>query len=319
MTSSVPATSQTAESRSSWRPGRSLYAPALALAGVGLWSTNALAGNTALTSLPLSVVIAVQFVTATAGLGLFKLITTRRGARADVSTDPLTRADWLAAAAVGVIGLAGTMTLQYVAFANAPIVEANIVAYAWPIIAAGYLAATLRTTHAMIGLALAVVGFVGVILIMTGHSGTSGGGASSIGYTAAVVSAICMAYYTLGSGWLRVPTIDLMLIGTAFGSVGSVAFVAITQPAMTWSVNILAAAYVGIGPVATGYLLWSMGMAASRARLAPLGYATPLLSTCVLLLSGQQFGHSTLIGALIVLVCTIGVLIADRVSGGSHL
>lgn len=301
------------------RRRRPVYAAIMALTGVCFWSTNALAGGVVLASVPLSVVVAVQFVVATITLAVFKIVRSHVGTRGRLPAKTFTRSEWMAAAALGLIGLAGTMTLQYVAFAHAPIVEANIVAYAWPMVAALYLAMTARTASSMAGLGLAMLGFVGVIFILTGHTSTADDGSGSLGHLAAVISAICMAFYTLGSSRVKVPATDLMLIGTVLGSIGSVAFVAITQPAVTLSPAILPAIYVGAGPVAAGYLLWSLGMAASRGRLAPLGYATPLLSTCVLLLSGRQFGDSTVIGALMVLICTIGVLAADRFMGDRRL
>lgn len=39
-------------------------------------------------------------------------------------------------ASVGVVGLAGTIALQYLAFATAPLVAANATAYAWPLLVA---------------------------------------------------------------------------------------------------------------------------------------------------------------------------------------
>lgn len=50
---------------------------------------------------------------------------------------------------VGVIGLTGTIFLQYLAFAAAPIVAANVLTYGWPLLAAVWLAATHRTRHTL--------------------------------------------------------------------------------------------------------------------------------------------------------------------------
>jgi len=44
--------------------------------------------------------------------------------------------------AVAVLGLAGTMTLQYVAFALAPLVAANAIAYSWPLMVAAGVGVT---------------------------------------------------------------------------------------------------------------------------------------------------------------------------------
>lgn len=72
-----------------------------------------------------------------------------------------------AAGLIGVVGLTGTISLQYLAFSLAPIVAANVLTYGWPLLAAGWLAATLRSRQALHSAALAVIGFGGVALIFT--------------------------------------------------------------------------------------------------------------------------------------------------------
>lgn len=73
------------------------------------------------------------------------------------------------------------------------------------------------------------------------------------------------------------------------------------------------AVYIGIGPMAAGFALWTRAMAGDGAnRLAPVGYATPLLSTVLLLVSGESFTPQTLAGASLVLICSLGVLSVDR-------
>lgn len=54
---------------------------------------------------------------------------------------------------------------------------------------------------------------------------------------------------------------------------------------------------LGLGPMAAGYALWTRAMSGGGAdRLSPLGYATPLLSTTILLATGAPAGLSTLAG-----------------------
>jgi drug/metabolite transporter (DMT)-like permease len=77
--------------------------------------------------------------------------------------------------------------------------------------------------------------------------------------------------------------------------------------------GVLTAAYIGLAPMAAGYALWTRAMAHGGAeRLAPLGYATPLLSTVVLLVTGAPATGSTLVGVGLVLACSIGVLAHER-------
>ena len=74
------------------------------------------------------------------------------------------------------------------------------------------------------------------------------------------------------------------------------------------------AAYIGIGPMGLGYLLWTYAMAGDGAKiLAPIGYATPLLSTILLILSGESYTDRSLYGITLVLTCSIGVLILQKI------
>ena len=62
--------------------------------------------------------------------------------------------------------------------------------------------------------------------------------------------------------------------------------------------------YTGLGPMAAGYALWTYAMSQpSAARLAPIAYATPLLSTLVLLASGERLGTLGLIGCGLIVAC----------------
>jgi len=47
-------------------------------------------------------------------------------------------------------------------------------------------------------------------------------------------------------------------------------------------------------------------------RLSPLGYATPLLSTVLLLATGAPAAGNTVLGVGLVLACSLGVLAHDR-------
>ena len=73
------------------------------------------------------------------------------------------------AAAVGFVGLVGTMVLQYLAFALMPVVEANLIAYTWPLmVAAAVIASGTGAAPDAAGGRPPPSGFVGVALVMTG-------------------------------------------------------------------------------------------------------------------------------------------------------
>ncbi|CAN5879413.1 DMT family transporter [soil metagenome] len=313
------------EFKKTWlRNTASLTGVSAAFFAILFWSTNALAAKFALAELGVVQVLALQFGGATATLATLRVL---RAARADakkanrsgevVKWSSLRSSHILDGVLVGVVGLTATIFLQYLAFATAPIVEANVVAYGWPLFAALWAALAYRSRQTLAGVPLAIIGFVGVALILSsgGSIGSADGGTA--GYVAALASAVCMAFFTVMSGRSPYPVSTFLLPATAFGMVFALVLCVTGFAPWLWSsVSVgawVASVYAGVGPMAGGFWLWSVAMSGGGAkRLAPLGYATPLLSTVLLLLFGETFTSTTLFGALLVLVCSIGVLMMDR-------
>ncbi len=285
-----------------------------ALVAVALWSTNAWAANVALARMSVGWLLLVQYAAAVGALLAARAIGHRR--RGESSGRPSMTGS---AAAIGVVGLTATVFLQYLAFAAAPIVAANVLAYGWPLLATLWVAATLRTRRA-IGLAgLAVLGFGGVALIFSNPaapaSAPAGGPGATWGYAAALGSAVFMAIYTLASSRVHASATDILIPATVVGTLVAAAVTASTGDSWPQPAGWLAAAYIGIGPMAAGYGLWTVAMAGGGAeRLGPIGYATPLLSTLLLLATGAPSSATTLIGVGLVLACSIGVLAAQHPS-----
>lgn len=214
---------------------------------------------------------------------------------------------------IGVVGLTGTVFLQYLAFATAPIVAASVLAYSWPLLAAVWIAATRRSRHAQLSAGLALIGFAGVALIFTGPTQASDGiipgSGATWGYLAALGAAACMAVYTLGASSITTTSTGLLTPAALIGT-GAASFLTILSDSpVPTGPGLLTAAYIGLGPMAAGYALWTRAMSCGGAeRLSPLGYATPLLSTLLLLATGAPASVSTLIGIGLVLACSLGVL-----------
>jgi drug/metabolite transporter (DMT)-like permease len=123
-----------------------------------------------------------------------------------------------------------------------------------------------------------------------------------------------MAFYTVASGRSRLTAGASLLSAAVFGTVLALALCVGGFAHWVWaSVGAwIASAYAGVGPMAGGFLLWRAAMSWDGAqRLAPLGYATPPLSTA-LLLFGETLAPGVLLGAALVLACSVGVLVVDR-------
>ncbi len=282
-------------------------AAAVACGAVLIWSTNALAGGTALERLTVLQVLALEFGGAFGVLSLWRFVMCQKvpsGHRAGV---PLT----FRVVAVGTGGVAGTLGLQYLAFAAAPLLAANAIAYAWPLMVAAWASIAPGSSRGRASLVLALIGFAGVILIFSqGHASRGAAHASILGYVAALASAVAMAWYTLAAGKTGADTGDLLLIGTGIGAAVTVPL-ALVQGApwvLGWAIALRL--FVGVGPLAAGYAMWTQAMADPIGpRLAPIAYGTPLLSTLLLLFSGRRLPLLGLVGCALITLCAAGVVI----------
>lgn len=282
---------------------------AAAVGAVVLWSTNAYAAGAVLEHLSVLQLLTVQYGAAAIALVATKLVIgyRRRGSPIPDLPEEATKWGRLTPLLVGVLGLTATIFLQYLAFDTAPLVDANVICYADGLIAALWVAAWRPSRHTLVGVPLALIGFGGAIVVFTARGGLGG---VEIGYLFALGAAACMAFYSLASGRLSSSTFDLLIPATAVGTgiaLGlSLARGEVWPSFPAWS----GAIYIGLGPMAAGYALWTFAMAEGRAdRLIPLSYATPLLSTGLLLATGQPFTAGTLLGAALILLCSTGVLL----------
>ncbi|MDQ3766001.1 MAG: DMT family transporter [Actinomycetota bacterium] len=285
------------------QPDQPGHAVAAACGAIAIWSTNAVAGGAALAHLTVLQVLALQFG------GAFLVLAAVRTRRRDGAAEPGSLGP--RAITVGVVGLTGTIVLQYLAFATAPLVAANAIAYAWPLLTAVWAAFAPGTRGSRMSLALAVVGFGGVLLLFAarGDPGSSES-APLLGYVAALGSAVTMAGYTLTAGRSGARTGDLLLVGTGAGALGTVP--AALLEGSPWSPGWAVALGLGIGVavMAAGYALWTRAMAhPAGARLAPAAYATPLLSTGLLLATGQRLSPLGLLGCALIVLCAGGVVL----------
>ena len=288
---------------------RALAADRFAVAAVGavlVWSTDALAAGLALERLTVVQVLALQFGAAAAVILAARFA--GRGSRTTLDAH---------AVAVGTVGPGGTIALQYVAFATAPLIAANAIAYAWPVMVALWLACrgpAERRSRAP--LALALLGFAGVVLILAQRDLAAGeASAPLLGYVATLGSASAMAWYTLAAAQVRGSRSDLLLAATATGAAVTIPL-AVAQGA-PWSPTSAVAlgVYTGLGPMAAGYALWTAAMShPAGSRLAPVAFATPLLSTLVLVAAGERLSPLGFVGCALIIACAAGVLL-DRSPG----
>ncbi|MBT8154884.1 EamA family transporter [Epibacterium ulvae] len=190
--------------------------------------------------------------------------------------------------AFGSVALFAYHALYFSALRLAPAAEAGLIAYLWPLLIvlfSGLLPGEhLRSGH-VIG---AVLGFCGATLIVSG--GAAGFQAQYLpGYGLALLCALTWSSYSVISRrFAAVPTssVTVFCLFSAIASWGlHLALEETVWPssALSWA----SAIGLGLGPVGLAFFVWDIGVKKGDIQmLGTVSYATPLLSTVVLVLSG---------------------------------
>ena len=274
------------------------------LGAIVLWSTNAFVAKYALADLSVAQVQTFQFAGATMTFLALRLVTAR-GLKTWPGMDALS---------VGLVGLVGTMIFQYLAFSTGPIAAVNLLAYAWPLLTALAVIATGSSGSPGILILASLLGFAGVGLLIGETRSTGDMNGSVLGYLFAGLSAICMAAYSLGVARVRSSPADVLLPAAVIGLFIAAFWWAVTEGNELSPPTVLAALYLGIGPMGLGYILWSYAMQTGAVGpLSTLGYGTPVLSTIFLIVSGEQLTALALAGgAAIIAACALSGKLAAR-------
>jgi drug/metabolite transporter (DMT)-like permease len=188
---------------------------------------------------------------------------------------------------VGVGGLFGYHVFYFLALRTAPAVEANLLNYLWPLLIV--LLSALLPGHRLrwwhVGGALA--GLVGTIILVGGGVGFRA--AFVGGYLAALAAALTWAGYSVLSRYLaHVPTDAVGSFCAATAVLAALAHVVFETTVWPHGGEWLAVVAMGCGPVGAAFFTWDYGVKHGDIRvLAAAAYATPLLSTLLLIAVGQ--------------------------------
>jgi len=220
---------------------------------------------------------------------------------------------------LGVGGLFGFHLLYFVALANAPPLEANLVNYLWPLLIVLFSALLpgerLRAGH-MIG---ALLAFSGAALVILGP----GAGFSTAylpGYGAALVCAFAWAAYSVLSRRMgAAPTESVAVFCLATAILATLAHLGLETTVWPAGAGAWAAMLaLGAGPVGLAFYLWDVGMKRGDIQLLGiLSYAAPLISTFVLIAAGLAEPRAGLVLSAVLIVA--GALVAARTGRGDPL
>lgn len=196
----------------------------------------------------------------------------------------------LAVWAIGIGGLYGFHFFFFTALRNAPPIEASLINYLWPLFivlgSALMPGEKLRWFH----IAGALLGFCGMVLVVTRSGGLSFDAKNSFGYISALCGAFVWTGYSLLSRrFAQVPT----TVVTAFCLITAVlAFIShfifnephiLPQNTIQW----LSVAFLGLFPVGLAFYCWDYGVKRGNIQLLGVAsYAAPLLTTIFMVLTG---------------------------------
>ena len=207
---------------------------------------------------------------------------------------------------MGVFGIFGYHFTLFMAYRQAPALEANLLNYLWPLLivllSPLYLAGFhLNHRHILGGL----LGFCGAATVMLGGSEASLGlgTGNMLGYGLAISAAIIWARYSLltrRSGDFSSATVGLFCLLTGLLSLLSHTLLE-TTPDLT-AEDFQTLVLLGLGPMGISFYCWDAAMKRGDPRtIGALSYFTPLLSTGLLILFGDS-ALSTSVAIALVLI-----------------
>jgi drug/metabolite transporter (DMT)-like permease len=272
-----------------------------------IWSTLALLAAMA-GPVPPFLLVALSFgVGGLVSLGL--LVLARR------PLAPLLRQPW-PVWALGIGGLFGYHFLYFLALQSAPAAEANLINYLWPlliVVFAGFLPGERLGRAQILG---AGCGLAGTLLLITGGAGLTVKAEYLPGYLSAVACAVTWAGYSvLSRRFGAVPTeiVTFFCLATAALSGLCHLLFEVTVWPQGWAWAVVAA--MGIGPVGLAFFVWDHGVKRGDIQtLGALSYATPLLSTGLLILAGRA-APTWVVGAACLLIVGGAVVAGRRLRG----
>ena len=276
-----------------------------------LWSLLALL-TTLTGGVPPFLLVALSFFIG-GTLGLIYLVCSPRGLRSLLETP-------LSAWALGVAGLFGYHALYFLALRSAPVVQANLIIYLWPLLIVLFSALLpgdketggLKWWH----VSGALLGLTGTVLIIVGGGPPelhSAGGIPWLGYGAALAAALVWSGYSVANRrFANVPSTSVAGFCVATAVLATAAHLVFEQTVWPASPGEWAAvAGLGLGPVGAAFYVWDHGVKHGDIRvLGAAAYATPVLSTLALVMLGRATAGPALWAACILIIA--GAVLAAR-------
>ncbi|WP_420241506.1 DMT family transporter [Roseiterribacter gracilis] len=258
----------------------------LGATAVPMWATLAWL-TTSLTRLPAFELLAIGF-----GLGAVALIIVRLASGGDLR---VLRRVPLRAWLLGIGGLFFYHLFYVLAFRAAPAAQVNLLNYLWPLLIV--LFASLLPGHRLRARQVlgALAGLAGAVLLVAPSSDGATDGAP-IGYVLALAAAVTWAGYSVLSRRIAdVPSDAVIGCCAATALLAALCHVATEATVVPSAGEWLRLVAIGLLPLGLAFVAWDYGCKRGDiTMLGSLAYATPLLSTFILVAAGTALASSKL-------------------------
>ena len=204
---------------------------------------------------------------------------------------------------LGIYGLFGYHFFYFLALKSAPSLEANLINYLWPlliVLLSAFLPnEKLRWFH-IVG---SLLGFLGAFLLI-GSNGLSFSSEYTQGYIYALICAFVWSSYSVLSRYFgEVPTLAVGGFCGVSALLSLGAHMLFEETIVPTFMESLAVLGLGLGPTGIAFFVWDYAMKKGDIKLiGALSYATPLLSTLLLVVFGRSNPSQTVWIACILIV-----------------
>ena len=283
----------------------------IGLTAILMWSTLATL-TTFCKGIPPFQLTAMAFTVAT-GIGLIWMVHQGHGV-ANLFRLPIKA--WL----LGVSGLFGFHFFYFMALRNAPVVEASLISYLWPLLIvlfSAFLPGERLFWHNLIG---ASAGLLGAAILVTGGAAFSFSAAHFLGYVFALLCALTWSSYSLLSRLLqKVPSYAITGFCALTALLALSCHMLFEKTVMPIGIGWLAVLGLGLGPVGGAFYTWDLGVKTGDIKtLGALSYSAPLLSTFLLLAIGKAEPRWSLGSACILIVGGSLLASSDKLKAGKE-
>lgn len=197
---------------------------------------------------------------------------------------------------LGIYGLFGYHFFYFLALKSAPALEANLINYLWPLLIVLLSAFLPREKLRWFHVLGACLGFMGVLFLIGSRHEIAFSLHHVQGYMYALLCACIWSSYSVLSRYFgAIPTLSVGGFCGASALLSLGAHFIFEQTYIPNTQEFLAAVGLGLGPVGVAFFVWDYGMKQGDIKLiGSLSYATPLLSTFMLVLFGRSSPNSAI-------------------------